>query len=125
MVLAGFALTSRCLPYGSDADAEPLLRSTLRAVTMGERAGDVVGDITQMREREKERVNLVGRARVYMVPSPCRSSGLKVIDSSAGHPILLFRSMQRVNSDRFFYVHVRIDRRYERGSSLPLPSERR
>jgi len=89
MVLAGFALTSKCLPYGSDADAEPLLRSALRAVTMG--AGDVVGDITQMEgegEREDE------PHRVYMIPSPGRSLGLNVIDSSAGHPVLLFRSAQ-------------------------------
>jgi len=54
MVRAGFALISRCLPYGSDADAEPLLRSVLRAETTGERPGDVVGDMTRGRRREGE-----------------------------------------------------------------------
>ena len=53
IVLAGFALISRCFPYGSDADTEPLLMSALRAGTMGERAGDVVADMTEVRERER------------------------------------------------------------------------
>ena len=64
IVLAGFALISRCLPYGSDADAEPLLRSALRTGTMGERAGDVVGDMIEAREKE-ERMNPTRGARGY------------------------------------------------------------
>ena len=59
MVLAGFALISKCLPYGSDADAEPLLRRALRP-GMGERAGDAVGDMAQMGEKEKGRMNPTG-----------------------------------------------------------------
>ena len=51
MVLAGFVLISRCLPYGSDADIEPLLRVALRGWT-GERAGDSVGDMIEVREDE-------------------------------------------------------------------------
>ena len=91
MVLAGLALTSRCLPYGSDADAEPLLMSALRAGTMGERAGDVVGDMTEMRERggEDEPCKKCGRA---YDPFPCsRSLSLEVQISWSSHP-LLFRS---------------------------------
>ena len=52
MVRAGFALISRCLPYGSEADIEPLLSDGLRVgMTTGERAGDKVGDMTRERER--------------------------------------------------------------------------
>lgn len=53
IVLAGFTLISRCLPYGSDADTEPLLRSALRAGTIGERAGEVLGDMAEVREEER------------------------------------------------------------------------
>ena len=62
MVRVGFVLMSRCLPYGSEADAEPLLRSGLRVGTMGERAGERVGDMT----REGERMNPTRGARGYM-----------------------------------------------------------
>jgi len=53
MVRAGFVLISRCLPNGSEADAEPLLESGLRVLTTGEGAGDRVGDIARERERER------------------------------------------------------------------------
>jgi len=56
IVRAGFVLISRCLPNGSEADAEPLLESGLRVLTTGERAGDSVGDMT--RGGEEERMNV-------------------------------------------------------------------
>ena len=65
-VRAGFALMSRWLPYGSEADAEPLLMSGLRVGTMGERAGDRVGDMTRERERERERMNPARGTGGYM-----------------------------------------------------------
>jgi hypothetical protein len=50
---------------------------------------------------------------------------------SAGHPILFSSGRSRLqvnaraNSDRCFYVVVRIHRLYERGSSLPILRRRR
>lgn len=114
IVLAGFALISRCLPYGSDADAEPLLSSALRAGTMGERAGDVVGDMIEA--REKERMNPTRGARGYKcqdhLPSSITEleSNQLVVPSSPLQVGPGCKSMRRVNSDRFFYVDVRIDR---------------
>lgn len=55
--------------------------SALRA-GMGERAGDVVGDMTQVGE-EKERMNPTGGGRGYMFPAPRRSPRLKVISWSS------------------------------------------
>ena len=56
MVRAGFVLMSRCLPNGSEADAEPLLESGLRVLTTGVGAGDMVGDMA--REGGRGRMNV-------------------------------------------------------------------
>lgn len=127
MVLVGFALISRCLPYGSGADTEPLRREGLRVGTMGEGAGDAVGDIAEVRE-EKERMNFTRRERGYKIPSPRRSltdfeNNQLVIPSSPLQVGPGCKSVRRENSDRFFYVDVHIDLLYERGSPPPLLSQ--
>ena len=102
MVRAGFVLISRCLPNGSEADAEPLLESGLRVLTAGERAGDMVGDMAG--ERGRERMNPARRARGYMILSSIAE--LELGEGQLAIPSA--KSMLRVNSDRFFYVGVRI-----------------
>lgn len=80
MVLAGFVLTLRCLPYGSNADTEPLLMETLRAGTIGEKAGDTVADMAEV--RGKERMNPARGVR------GCIKVDHRAGKQSAGHPIL-------------------------------------
>ena len=66
MVRAGFVLISRCLPNGSEADAEPLLESGLRVLTRGERAGDMVGDMAREGERGGRTFEPRKSERVYV-----------------------------------------------------------